>query len=226
MPLSAIILYFMISDPTTVTLFHGTIYKITAWRLPTPDERNARGPAGICLTPDFEVAKGYCNAGDGGTEEIARLIPALNAADADRVLDFGRADKPHTARYTELKDRLDTLEADWRAGRSHVSERVYRSTLMPRNPLRIDAQGRKFHNLTGEARRDRTIWDCAKRAQAEGYDCLIVDNVIDNGALGVERPGTTFIVFDPSILSVPELVAEEALTYAEVCTRTAKRLSA
>ncbi|ETR79176.1 hypothetical protein X566_15540 [Afipia sp. P52-10] len=213
----------MTSGP--ITLYHGTIYEIGEWHLPAGEMRNARGPAAICLTPEFEIAKGYCNAADGGTEEIARLIPQVNNARADTVFDFDKIEKPYTLRYRALQDQLDELEAAWRDGRLRRIERVYRAMVTPRNALRLDAGGRKFWNITGNPGRKQDIWTAAKKAKDAGHDCLIVDNVIDNGSVGLDRVGTTVMVFDLSIISQPELVAEEALTFAEVCGRTAQRLA-
>lgn len=205
------------------TGFHGTIYTIDAWRLPTAEERNSEGPASICFATDIAIAKGYCGAAHGGTEAIARLIPEVDKARNDLVLDLDQIESPRRDLFKRLEAELQSLEADWVGGMTKCIERVYSATISPRNPARRDAVGRKFYHIDGPKDPFYSIAAAARDALAAGHDCLIVENVVDNGSPYMTQSGTTVIVFDPTILSPPALVSEERLTYADIVARVDAR---
>lgn len=183
--------------------FHGTIYSISGWAIPSDDIRNSAGPAAICLSPSIDHALQYCRRFDP-TEKIARIQAAIVKARAN--FDVEAAQTAERA--------LEEESAAWKAAGRLWTIKVYRSVVSARNPMIFDAAGAKHYNLTGKVDRDHlpelSIWALGDQAKAAGHDCLIVENVVDGGHDDPDRnfPSTTIMVFDPSILSAPELMID------------------
>lgn len=194
--------------------YHGTFHRIEAWRLPTLDEQQSKGPAAICFTPSIDVARQYCT-GRPAHAELCDLYARQRDVRLNWIDAAGRELPGRGAQLAILQAEIDRVRATWDAAGNPVEERIYRSSIAPRNRLHFNAEGRPHYNLTGHSGRmddprpKLDIWALARQAILAGHDCLIVERVVDRGRHDApEVPETSILVFDPAILSPPELVHE------------------
>lgn len=194
--------------------YHGTFHRIEAWRLPERALRRSKGPAAICLSASLEVARQYCG-GLPAHAGLCRLYAERDEIRLEWIDERGRELPGRAEALARVAAQIERVRAEWDAECNPVEERVYRAEIQTRTPLRYDAEGRPHYNLTGysgrmdDPRPQLDIWSPARQAAAAGHDCLIVEQVVDRGDhRAAPEPATTIMVFDPAILSPPELVHE------------------
>ena len=192
-------------------LYHGTMEDIHVFG---NSGQNSNTPSGMIALSSSPVI--------AGSYTIPLGVPTRRGKEIERQLNdlYFDYDNPNRDRDIEtLKEELQREKADFAKDRS-VPENIMPVVVRTRNPLVIDAEGRKWTNVNGggtkgadgkyyeglpvdgrlsQAQEDaKDINIMAKEAQAAGYDSLVVRNVIDPGDHTVSDVADTVFIFDPS----------------------------
>lgn len=198
-------------------LFHGTAHGGFARFAETGGKR--RGDAGIFATNDWRIARTYARPKDAGLAsalgypvESERYIGDFDLKDnytaAELVELYGfkiiaEANKvvAHT-RYGNLIGVFDDVDAAVAASNERIARYprtegnrigVYSLYMSLRNPLLIDAGGCLWRDLDEYGTTDKA----AIQARANGYDGVIIRNVIDSAQAAHDDPSDIYVAFHP-----------------------------
>lgn len=177
---------------TDQVLYHGTNQEIRNF---DPTKAGLRGENfgdAVYLTDSPEIASGY-SVSLSGSKEFQDLIKDLEGFRQDwfdAVLKFGK-DSEQARIKKAIRDNAETKRQNLQSRINKFEDPTEGSNVIPVYAkgrfLEVDAEGKQFRQIHKEA---------VGRAKTEGFDGVVVKNVIDAATVESSRPSNVTIIFD------------------------------